>query len=106
MTIMESLPRYATDEVLDGETVCTTPEESDAHMNAIINANEVRTDIHIAPSPRVDTCFYQAHRSAQSPTANSSRNRFSTGPMPMSNGQRKTGEVPAITRMPHCLAWY
>ena len=48
LTIMESLPRYATDEVLDGETVCTTPEESDAHMNAIINANEVRTDIHIA----------------------------------------------------------
>lgn len=39
MTIMESLPRYATDEVLDGETVCTTPEESDAHMNAIINAS-------------------------------------------------------------------
>lgn len=32
MTIMESLPRYATDEVLDGETVCTTPEESDAHI--------------------------------------------------------------------------
>lgn len=48
MTIMESLPRYATDEVLDGETVCTTPEESDAHMNAIINASEVRTGIHIA----------------------------------------------------------
>lgn len=48
LTIMESLPRYATDEVLDGETVCTTPEESDAHMNAIINASEVRTDIHIA----------------------------------------------------------
>lgn len=48
MTIMESLPRYATDEVLDGETVCTTPEESDAHMNAIINASDMRTDIHIA----------------------------------------------------------
>ena len=48
MTIMESLPRYATDEVLDGETVYTTPEESDAHMNAIINASEMRTDIHIA----------------------------------------------------------
>lgn len=48
LTIMESLPRYATDEVLDGEAVCTTPEESDAHMNAIINASEVHTDIHIA----------------------------------------------------------
>ena len=48
LTIMESLPRYATDEVLDGETVCTTPEESDAHMNAIINASEVRTVTHIA----------------------------------------------------------
>ena len=60
MTILESLPRYATDEVLDGETVCTTPEESDAHMNAIINAS---TTLHY----RRETLLLSARSKAGSP---------------------------------------